>query len=74
MSDPMDDSPPGSSVHGILHGILEWVAIPFSKESSRPRDWTQVSFIAGTFFNIWATNEAPKCLISDSKILNHLSS
>ena len=59
MSDPLDDSPPGSSVHGLLHGILKWVAISFSKESSRPRDWTQVSFIAGRFFNVWATNETP---------------
>ena len=37
--DPMDCSPPGSSVHGILQArILEWVAIPFSRESSQPRD------------------------------------
>ena len=35
---------PGSSVHGILQArILEWVAIPFSRRSSPPRDWTQVS-------------------------------
>ena len=39
LSDPMDCSPPGSSVPGILQGrILEWVAIPFSRESSQPRD------------------------------------
>ena len=38
----MDCSPPGSSVHGILQArILEWVAMPFSRESSRPRDGTQ---------------------------------
>ena len=44
----MDCSPPGSSVRGILQArILEWVAIPFSKGSSQPRDWTQVSCIAG---------------------------
>ena len=44
-------SPPGSSVHGILQTrILEWVAIPFSRGSSQPRDWTQVSCIAGRFF------------------------
>ena len=37
--DPMDCSPPGSSVHGILQArILEWVAIPFSSGSSQPRD------------------------------------
>ena len=51
---------PGSSVHGILQTrILEWIAIPFSRGSSRPRDWTQVSFIVGRFFTIWATREAP---------------
>ena len=39
LCDPMDCSPPGSSVHGILQGrILEWGAISFSKGSSRPRD------------------------------------
>ena len=41
---PMDCSPPGSSVHGILQGrILKWVAIPFSRGSSWPRDQTYVS-------------------------------
>ena len=36
------------TVHGILQArILEWVALPFSRESSQPRDWTQVSHIAG---------------------------
>ena len=39
LCDPMDYSPPGSSVHGMFQArILEWVAIPFSKGSSRPRD------------------------------------
>ena len=46
LCDPMDCSPPGSSVHGILQaGILEWVATSFSRGSSRPRDRTQVSRI-----------------------------
>ena len=55
----MDCSPLGSSVHGILQArILEWVAIPFLRVSSQPRDWTQVSCIAGRFFTIWATKEA----------------
>ena len=46
LCDPMDCSPPGSSVHGILQArILEWVAIPFSKGSSWPRDRTRVSCI-----------------------------
>ena len=40
--DPMDCSPPGSSVYGIFQArILEWVAIPFSRVSSRPRDQTR---------------------------------
>ena len=57
--DPMDCSSPGSSVHGILQGRkLEWVAIPFSRGSSPPRDQTQVSCIAGRFFTIWTTEEA----------------
>ena len=39
LCDPMGCSPPGSSVHGILQvGILEWVAIPFARGSSQPRD------------------------------------
>ena len=51
LCDPMDCSPPGSSVHGILQArILEWVAIPFSRGSSQPRGQTQVSCIAGRFF------------------------
>ena len=55
----MDCSPPGSSVHGILQArILEWVAISFSRGSSQPGDWTQISCIAGRCFNLWATREA----------------
>ena len=58
----MDCSPPGSSVHGNLQArILGWVAMPFSRGSSRPRDWTCiscVSCIAGIFFTHWATWEA----------------
>ena len=56
--DPIDCSLPGSSIHGISQArILEWVAIPLSRVSSQPRDWTQVSWIAGRFFIIWATRE-----------------
>ena len=44
LCDPTDCSPPGSSVHGILQArILQWVAVPFSRASSQPRDQTQVS-------------------------------
>ena len=46
---------PGYSVHGILQAtVLEWVATPFSRGSSQPRDQTWVSCIAGRFFTIWA--------------------
>ena len=59
LCDPMDCSPPGSSVHRIFQTrILEWVAISFSRRSSQPRDQTQVSYIAGGFFANWATKEA----------------
>ena len=51
--DPVDCSLPGSSVHGILQArILEWVAISFSRGSSRPRDGTQISHFAGRHFNL----------------------
>ena len=54
LRDPMD-----YTVHGILQArILEWVAFPFSRGFSQPRDQTQVSRIAGRFFSSWATREA----------------
>ena len=56
---PMDCGLPSSSVHGILQArILKWIAIPFSKGYSWPRDRIHVSYIAGRFFTIWATGEA----------------
>ena len=59
LCDPMDCSPPGSPVHGILQArIQEWVAISFSKGFSWPRDQTQVSCIAGRFFTLWTTRKA----------------
>ena len=55
----------GSSVHGIFQArILEWVTISFSRGSSQPRDWTQVSHIAGRCFNLWATREARTLLFT----------
>ena len=73
---PTDCSPPGFSVHGILQArILEWIAIPFSRGASQPRDWTLVSCIAGKFFTIWAIGKS-SCYIyfthyhSDSLILS----
>ena len=51
LCNPMDCSPPGSSVHGISQAkILEWVAVFFSRGSSRTRAWTCVSYIVGGFF------------------------
>ena len=59
LCDSMDCSLPGSSVHGISQArILERVAIHFSRGFFQPRDWTQVSCIAGKFFTIWTTREA----------------
>ena len=55
--DPMDCPLPGSSVHRILQArIIEWVAMPSSRGSFQPRDWTQVSFTAGRFFTCRATS------------------
>ena len=58
LCDPVDYSPPGSSVRGILQArTLEWVAIPSSKGSSHPRNQTRVSCIAGRFFSAWAKTD-----------------
>ena len=58
LCDPMDCSPPVSSVHGILQArILEWVAIPFSREAPRPKSQTWGALIAGRFFTTRATRE-----------------
>ena len=58
LCDPMDCSLPGSSVHGIFQAIvLEWIAISFSRGSSRPRDRTQVSRTVDRRFTVWATKE-----------------
>ena len=47
LCDPMDYSPPGSSLHGVFQArILEWVALSFSRESSRPRDQTCISYVS----------------------------
>ena len=57
--DPMNHSWPCSSNHGISQArILEWVAMPFSRGSSRPRDWTWVSCIADACFTVWTTRQA----------------
>ena len=73
---PMDCTPPGSSVHGILQArilenssIPEGIAIFFSRGSSQPKDWIQVSHMAGRLFTVWATREA-KNLIGLIKPVN----
>ena len=71
LCDPIHYSPPGSSVHGILQTrILEWVAIPFSRGSSWPRNQTQVSCIASRFFT--KSPEKPKifCTVVKKNIWN----
>ena len=56
LCNPMDCSPPGSSVHGISQArMLEWVAVSFSRGSSKLRGQTRISYIAGGFF----TTEPP---------------
>ena len=72
LCDPMDCSLPGSSVHRIPQArILEWIAMPSSRESSQSRDRTQVSRIAGGFFTSRATvqskSECRKSWCSSSK-------
>ena len=61
-------------VHGNLQArTLEWVAFPFSRGSSQPRDLTQVSCITGGFFTIWVTREAQVYLVRSIKsvLLEH---
>ena len=65
----MDCSLSGSSVHGIFQAIvLEWIAISFSRGSSRPRDQTQVSHIVDRRFTVWATRE----VLMKVKSLSHV--
>ena len=67
--DATDCSPPGS-VHRTLQArVLEWVAMPSSRGSSRLRDQTQVSCIAGRFFIIWATREARDAGVGNLSLL-----
>ena len=54
LCDPTNCNPPGFSVYGILQArTLEWIAMPFSRGSSRPRDRTRVSCIVGRCFTIF---------------------
>ena len=59
LCDPTDHSPPVFSVNEMLQArTMEWIAIPFSRGSSRPGDQTWVSCIASGLFTIWAIREA----------------
>ena len=63
--DPVDGSPPGSSVHGILQArTLEWAAISFFRGSSWPRNWTCITCAAGRFF----TTEPPRKPLHSTKL------
>ena len=67
LCNPMDCSPPGSSVHGILQArILERLAISSSRESFQPRDQTFISCIAGGFFTIFSSVQFSHLVVSDS--------
>ena len=73
LCDPMDCTLPGSSVHGILQArILEWVAIPFFKRSSWPRDQTQVPWVTDRFFTIWSTREALERYVRSDQSLSRV--
>ena len=68
LCDPMD-----YTLHEILQArILKWVAFPFSRGSSQPRDQTGVSCIAGRFFTNWAVREAHTGAWSEVKSLSRV--
>ena len=73
LSDPMDCSLPGSSIHGIFQArVLEWGAIAFSRGSSQPRDRTQDSHIVGRHFTVWVSRQViclEKSVKTDHKIV-----
>ena len=72
LCDPVNCSPPGSSVHGILQArILEWVAVPSSRRSSQPRDGTWVFYVSCIGRQVLYTStiwEAPFYFIHSSNI------
>ena len=71
--DPMDSSPLDSFVHGILQArILEWVAILSSRGSSRPRDPTWVSYVAGRIFTAEPLGKPILCLSRPVQSLSHV--
>ena len=63
LCNPMDCSLPGSSVHGIFQaGVLEWIAISFSRRSSQPKDQTWISHTVDRRLTVWATRELDICI------------
>ena len=73
LCDPVDHSPPGSTVHGIFWArILQWAAVSSSGGSSRPRDQTWTSCIAGRFFTAWAIKEGPSLWIIIDKSIHNI--
>ena len=70
LCDPMDCSLSGSSVHGIFQArVLEWIAISFSRGSSRPRNRTWVSHTASRHFTVWATRKIEILLLTSLNAL-----
>ena len=76
LCDPVDCSPPGSSVCGILQArMLEWTAMPSFMESSQSRDWTQVSHITQILYHLRHQENLNTlclkvCFLSYSKYIN----
>ena len=71
----MSDSlrPMDCTLHGTLQArVLEWVAFPFSRGSSKPRDQTQVSCIAGRFFTSWATRKPKNTGVGSLSLLQQI--
>ena len=70
LCNPMDCSLPGCSVYGIFQArILEWVANSFSRGSSWPKDWTQISHIVSRCFTLWATREVLWSCMGRGKVI-----
>ena len=68
LCNPMDHT-----FHGILQArILEWVAFPFSRGSSQPRNQTQVSRIPGKFFTSWATGKPKNTRVGSLSLLQQI--
>ena len=70
--DPIDCNPPNSSVHVIFQArIVKWVAIPFSRGSSWPRDWTQVSCLAADSL-LFEPSGKPQVRIKEAKLIKSI--